>query len=143
MNRSPALDAWRAELAAGKRTVHTFDPLWRAACEEISALEHDAAGLPAIAAGQFASDGDAMSAVREFARERVQVGLDSADLGELTGDNENSHYVTRVIRLHTRCALAVSVKDDSSTVALRSDADASCRSGHESVNDPAQRQSYG
>ena len=37
--RSPALDAWRAELGARERTRTTFDPLWKAACEEASALE--------------------------------------------------------------------------------------------------------
>jgi hypothetical protein len=38
--KTPALDAWRRELAAGTRTPYTFDPLWRAACEERNALEH-------------------------------------------------------------------------------------------------------
>ena len=36
---TPALRAWRAELTAGERTITTFDPLWRAACEEMNALE--------------------------------------------------------------------------------------------------------
>jgi hypothetical protein len=36
---TPALDAWRAELARGERTRTTFDPLFRAACEEMNALE--------------------------------------------------------------------------------------------------------
>ncbi len=36
---TPALDAWRAELARGERTCTTFDPLFRAACEEMNALE--------------------------------------------------------------------------------------------------------
>ena len=37
--RTPALDLWQRELAAGKRTLTDYDPLWRAACEELSALE--------------------------------------------------------------------------------------------------------
>jgi hypothetical protein len=45
----PALEAWWRELAAGARTPTTFDPLWRAACAEMSALDHEAAGLPTIA----------------------------------------------------------------------------------------------
>jgi hypothetical protein len=45
----PALTAWWAELAAGKRDKLTFDPLWRAACEEMTALEFDVAGLLEIA----------------------------------------------------------------------------------------------
>lgn len=48
---TPALAAWRAELAVGKRTAYTFDPLWRAACSEMNALEAEAAGLPEIGAG--------------------------------------------------------------------------------------------
>ena len=44
---TPALDAWRAELAAGKRTRETFDALWRAACSEALALEF--ADIPALA----------------------------------------------------------------------------------------------
>ncbi len=36
---TPALDEWRRELAAGWRTPHTFDALWRAACEEMNALD--------------------------------------------------------------------------------------------------------
>ena len=31
---TPALTAWRRELARGARTVATFDALWRAACWE-------------------------------------------------------------------------------------------------------------
>jgi len=45
--KTPALDAWRRELAAGARTKYTFDPLWRAACEEMSALEAPTPGLAA------------------------------------------------------------------------------------------------
>lgn len=45
---TPALDTWRRELAAGRRTPTTFDPLWRAACAEMSALEHGA--FPGVAA---------------------------------------------------------------------------------------------
>jgi len=47
--RTPALDAWRRELAAGTRTHLTFDPLWRAAAEEMSGLEMLADRLPGIA----------------------------------------------------------------------------------------------
>lgn len=47
---TPALDAWRAELARGKRTHTTFDPLFRAACEEMNALET----LPELRAGYLA-----------------------------------------------------------------------------------------
>jgi hypothetical protein len=49
--KTPALDAWRRELAAGERTRTTFDALWRAACEEANALEAAAAGLPQLAQG--------------------------------------------------------------------------------------------
>ncbi len=42
---TPALRAWRAELAAGKRAPTTLDTLWRAACEEANALEAHALGL--------------------------------------------------------------------------------------------------
>ena len=45
----PALTAWRRELAAGERTIHTFDALWRAACAEAAAVEC-AATLPQMAA---------------------------------------------------------------------------------------------
>lgn len=47
---TPALDAWRRELAAGTRTPTTFDWLWRAACEELNALE---APTPALAASHL------------------------------------------------------------------------------------------
>jgi hypothetical protein len=47
---SPALTEWRRQLAAGERTTHTFDALWRAACAEAGAEEHERDGLPAIAA---------------------------------------------------------------------------------------------
>ena len=49
--KTPALDAWRRELAAGVRTAYTFDPLWRAGCEEMSALE---ARTPKLAASCLA-----------------------------------------------------------------------------------------
>lgn len=52
--RTPALDAFRRELAAGERTATTFDALWRAACAEANALEANAAGLPRLAAGFLA-----------------------------------------------------------------------------------------
>jgi hypothetical protein len=38
----PDLDKWREELAAGLRTAHTFDELWRAACDEVNKREWDA-----------------------------------------------------------------------------------------------------
>ncbi len=46
---TPALDFWREELRRGKRTPTTFDPLWRAACAEMWAL--DMAEYPSIAEG--------------------------------------------------------------------------------------------
>ncbi len=44
---TPALDEWRRELRAALRTPHTFDALWRAACEEMNALDaqRDCPGL--------------------------------------------------------------------------------------------------
>ena len=36
--RTPALDAWLAEVRCGGRTRTTFDPLFRAACEEANAI---------------------------------------------------------------------------------------------------------
>ena len=42
---TPALDAWRAELAAGRRTRTDYDVLWRAASCEQQALEAHADGL--------------------------------------------------------------------------------------------------
>ena len=38
--RTPALNRWWVELQSGQRTRKTFDDLWRAACEEASALEN-------------------------------------------------------------------------------------------------------
>ena len=46
IDRYPALDAWARELRAGDRTRTTFDPLWRAACEEANAREF--AHIPAL-----------------------------------------------------------------------------------------------
>lgn len=48
-SKNPALAAWRSELAAGKRAAWTFDPLWRAACAEMAALEFEADRLPRLA----------------------------------------------------------------------------------------------
>jgi hypothetical protein len=45
-----ALELWRTELKAGKRTTLDFDPLWRAACEEVYALEAERDGLHDTAA---------------------------------------------------------------------------------------------
>jgi hypothetical protein len=50
MSRTPALEAWRDEVAAGKRTADQIDPLWRAACCEADAAEMEAARLPALGA---------------------------------------------------------------------------------------------
>lgn len=47
MIKTPALDAWRRELAAGQRTKYDFDPLWRAACRESDAL--DLQSIPRLA----------------------------------------------------------------------------------------------
>jgi len=62
--RYPALELWRAELAAGQRTPTTFDALWRAACAEMWALEHADMGLQAIADG--------------FERDAARIILDAA-----------------------------------------------------------------
>lgn len=43
-----ALALWRKELAAGQRTVTTFDALWGAASEEASAREFALDRLPEI-----------------------------------------------------------------------------------------------
>ncbi len=47
---APALEQWRRELAAGKRDAFTVDALWRAACEEMNAIE----APPALQPGYFA-----------------------------------------------------------------------------------------
>ena len=67
--RYPALSAWRLEFAKGERTDFSIDPLWRAACAEMSALEAEAAGLPGIATS-FRRDAREIvrRAVREAAR---------------------------------------------------------------------------
>ena len=39
-NAYPALTLWQRELAAGVRTIHGHDALWRAACWEMSAKKH-------------------------------------------------------------------------------------------------------
>jgi hypothetical protein len=63
--RTPALDAWRKELAAGQRTKTTFDALSRAACAEAAALEF--ANIPALAA---AYRDDARRIILEAARQQ-------------------------------------------------------------------------
>jgi hypothetical protein len=63
--RTPALDLWRQELAAGQRTTTTFDPLWRAACAEAAALEF--ASIPELAQAYLA---DARRIIREAVREQ-------------------------------------------------------------------------
>lgn len=45
--KTPALDLWRKELAAGARTTATFDALWKAACAEAAAREF--ANIPELA----------------------------------------------------------------------------------------------
>lgn len=63
--RTPALDLWRQELREGKRTPTTFDPVWKAACAEASALEFAAAGIPALADSFLA---DARRIIHEAAK---------------------------------------------------------------------------
>ncbi len=63
--RTPALTAWRQEIAAGERSQTTFDALWDAACAEMSALEFDAQGLLGLAAS---CQRDAQRIVRSAAR---------------------------------------------------------------------------
>lgn len=46
---SPALRAWRRELADRQRTPVTFDALWRAASREQLAMEAEADGLAELA----------------------------------------------------------------------------------------------
>jgi len=46
--KTPALDLWRKELAAGTRKKTNNDTLWRAACAEAAALEF--ASIPELAA---------------------------------------------------------------------------------------------
>lgn len=62
----PALAQWRRELAAGARTIYTFDALWRSACEEANAIEAATAGLPQLAEGYRR---DAREIVRRALRE--------------------------------------------------------------------------
>lgn len=47
--KTPALDAWRHELATGVRSATTFDALWEAAAAEMQAVEALQNGLPALA----------------------------------------------------------------------------------------------
>ncbi len=42
---TPALTAWRHEVASGQRTTVRYDWLWRAACWEQSAIELERDGL--------------------------------------------------------------------------------------------------
>ena len=51
--RTPALNAWCRELAAGRRRATTFDPLWEAACAEMNAREAAGAGQADAAARDF------------------------------------------------------------------------------------------
>lgn len=66
--RTPALTAWRREIAARERSSTTFDALWRAACAEMSALEFRTHGVLAVAAS---CRRDAQRIVRAAARGRV------------------------------------------------------------------------
>ena len=65
---SPALEAWRAEIRAGLRTRYVFDPLWRAACEDMHALEAVRADLTGIVAS---CQRKAREIIRRAAREAV------------------------------------------------------------------------
>ena len=47
--KTPALDAWRQELATGVRSATTFDALWEAASLEMLAVEATQAGLRELA----------------------------------------------------------------------------------------------
>jgi len=62
---TPALDAWRDELARGERMTSSFDALWKAACAEMNAIEAEADGLPDIAASYRAK---AANILRDAAR---------------------------------------------------------------------------
>ena len=64
--KTPALTAWRREIAAGERTTTTFDALWRAACAEQTALEYLEMGLPLLA--ETARD-EARRIIKRAARE--------------------------------------------------------------------------
>ncbi|GEM_PF-6056675 len=46
---TPALDRWRQEVGAGSRQRNTRDALWRAACLEHEATEHDQMGHVGVA----------------------------------------------------------------------------------------------
>jgi hypothetical protein len=61
----PALNAWRRELANGERGKHQHDPLWRAACCEVTA--QDFADIPLIHDGCMR---DAREIIVEAAREQ-------------------------------------------------------------------------
>ncbi len=62
----PALTAWRDELRRGLRTSTTYDPLWRSACAEMTALEFEQDRLPEIADRHRA---DAKEIVRQAIQE--------------------------------------------------------------------------
>ncbi len=66
--KTPALDLWRRELAAGRRTAVTFDPLWKAACAEQCAIEFTATGLPSLAESCLR---DGRRIIRDAARGKV------------------------------------------------------------------------
>ncbi len=58
---TPAIDAWRCELARGERTRTKFDPLFRAASEEMNALE----ALPDLRTGYLARARRIITAARK------------------------------------------------------------------------------
>ena len=66
--RTPALALWRAELERGERTRTTLDPLRRAACADMNALEAEADGMPEIAASHRR---EAREILRHAVRETV------------------------------------------------------------------------
>ena len=47
--QTQALNLWRDEIRAEKRTTTVCDALWAAACEEFNAMEFVWAGLPQLA----------------------------------------------------------------------------------------------
>jgi hypothetical protein len=71
--RYPALDLWRIELRANKRTTTDFDVVWQAACCEQWAIDFLGWGLPNVAAA-FREDARriVLEAVRAPERQQVQ-----------------------------------------------------------------------
>ena len=67
--RTPALAAWRREIATRERSNTTFDALWSAACSEITAFEAETIQLPRIAASYRR---DAREIIRRAVREAAR-----------------------------------------------------------------------